>query len=241
MIKLNDLTLKYDNSIVLKNINITFQKNEIVGLIGKSGSGKTTLLKALFDFDIVKSGKVTYNSTLINNKVSKKEILEYKNKISYIQDGINLIENLDFFKNVQLFYKKYKNWFYKTSKIFTKKQKEEIFDLCSYFELIDLIFTPINKLSTGQKQRFSLIINLINNTEILLGDEITSNLDYINSQKVYEYLQELKKEKIIILSIHNLNDAIKYTDKIIAIKNQEIKSIYLKENYNIKELMDYFD
>ncbi|WAM02861.1 ATP-binding cassette domain-containing protein [Mycoplasmopsis felis] len=161
--------------------------------------------------------------------------------MSYIQDGINLIENLDFFKNVQLFYKKYKNWFYKTSKIFTKKQKEEIFDLCSYFELTDLIFTPINKLSTGQKQRFSLIINLINNTEILLGDEITSNLDYINSQKVYEYLQELKKEKIIILSIHNLNDAIKYTDKIIAIKNQEIKSIYLKENYNIKELMDYFD
>ncbi|UWV83486.1 ABC transporter ATP-binding protein [Mycoplasmopsis felis] len=88
MIKLNDLTLKYDNSIVLKNINITFQKNEIVGLIGKSGSEKTTLLKALFDFDIVKSGKVTYNSTLINNKVSKKEILEYKNKISYIQDGL---------------------------------------------------------------------------------------------------------------------------------------------------------
>ncbi|MCU9940038.1 hypothetical protein NW739_04980 [Mycoplasmopsis felis] len=50
MIKLNDLTLKYDNSIVLKNINITFQKNEIVGLIGKSGSGKNNAFKSVVWF-----------------------------------------------------------------------------------------------------------------------------------------------------------------------------------------------
>ncbi|MGZ9800149.1 ATP-binding cassette domain-containing protein [Mycoplasma sp. AC1221] len=237
MIRFKNVDLKYTDKIILKNVNLDITTNCIVGLIGKSGTGKSTILKSFFDFELITSGYYLYNGA----KILKNKLKKYKNDIIYIAPDDNLITSLDFYKNLQHFYKKYKNPLFKWLRIFTKQQKEEIFQLCNHFGMSEFIFKPIEQLSAGQKQRFAIILNLLNDTKILLCDELTSNLDITNAKLVFDYLQSIKKNKYIIIALHNLSDAVKYIDKIIAIKDQEIQKIYYKGEYDPDELRKYFD
>ncbi|TDV23545.1 phosphonate transport system ATP-binding protein [Mycoplasmopsis mustelae] len=221
----------YNDKKVVK-IKKTNKKNDFKGYFTK--------FKKLFKQSSLKNVVKLYKNTL-NEYFSKAEIKKYKKKINYIAPDDNLITSIDFYTNFKLTFKKYKNPFYKFLKILTKQQKDNLYQMCEYFGMQDYIFKPVEQLSAGQKQRFAIILNLINDPEILLCDELTSNLDITNAQLVFEYLQKIKSDKYIVVALHNLNDAVKYMDKIIALKDGKIQKIYHPNEYDLDELRLYFD
>ncbi|WP_051521833.1 ATP-binding cassette domain-containing protein [Mycoplasma leonicaptivi] len=239
MIKFENTSLNYDKKItVLKNIDLTFEKGKIYGLIGKSGCGKTTLLNSIFNWNLIKEGNLYLDSNNIKLIKNKKKI---KNQISYIQAQSNLIDEISFYDNFLLVFKHYKNFLYKFFKILTKNQKKELFKNLQLVNMHEFIFKNIGELSSGQKQRMLFVLNNMQKPNILLCDEPTSNLDEINTNLVYQEIIKEKHDRVTIIAIHDLSAAIKYCDVLIAIKNGNIEKVYETKPKNKKELLEYFD
>ena len=100
------------------------------------------------------------------------------------------------------------------------------------FEVIDKISSYPNELSGGERQRIAIIMALLQNRKIILLDEPTANLDYKNSKKIIDLLQELKKDCLIICATHD-SDFLPVADAVIDfnnLKNKIIKNKYIKYN-----------
>ncbi|SJZ59481.1 ATP-binding cassette domain-containing protein [Mycoplasmopsis verecunda] len=240
MLQFKNVSLSYEKKEFLKNINLTFLKGEIVGLIGKSGEGKSTILKSIFNLDILYAGAIYFNEQNIS-KLNKKQLKNYKNLISYIDADTLTLLNYDGYKNILFNYNGYTNLITRLFKILSKNQIDRLWSLFDYFGVTDLALTPLNMLSSGQKQRFNFISGVFNKSEILLCDEVTSNLDVTSSHKVFDYLTSLKNKKIIIAAIHDIELAMQYCDKLVAIKDGKVMQVFSKEKFSKEELLVYFD
>ncbi|WLP85799.1 ATP-binding cassette domain-containing protein [Mycoplasma seminis] len=240
MLKFKNVALSYEGAEVLSDLNFEINKNEIIGLIGKSGEGKSTILKSIFDFSIVLKGEILYNGQNIL-KLKNKQLKQYKNNISFTDSETLSLNDLDAYKNILYNFNAYSNIWNKYWKILTKEQINILWSLFNQFGVEKYALTPLNQLSTGQKQRFNFISGVFKNSEILICDEITSNLDLNNSQKVYNHLLRLKNDKIIITAIHDIDLAMQYCDKLIAVKSGKIQKIITKEQFDKEELLIYFD
>ncbi|MEA4134693.1 ATP-binding cassette domain-containing protein [Mycoplasma sp. 2704] len=242
MIKFKDVVIKYkDNgNFDLKDLNFTIPKGQLVGLIGKSGAGKSTILKSFYDLDTIANGSVIVDDLDIKN-LTKNQKRKYKNQIEYVDpDGLNLI-NYSTFDNLKFNYKHYKNFIYKFFKFIDKQTRDKIWNLAERLQISNLLLAPINKLSSGQKQRAQLLISLINEPQILLGDELTSNLDNQNSHNVMKLLKEFSKDRYTIIAIHDLNLAIQYCDKLISLKRGKVDKVFIKDEFDKKQIESYFD
>ncbi|SYV96853.1 Alkylphosphonate ABC transporter, ATP-binding component [Mycoplasmopsis edwardii] len=204
--KFKNANIGYNKEVVLKNVNLELFKGQINGIIGKSGCGKSTLLKAIFDKEMLIDGEIIFDNVSIK-QASKSLLKKFKNKIYYLRPDHNLLEFTDFYQNILISYPHYKNMFYKFFRILTKHQRIELFYLLKEFNVEDLAFEKISNLSSGQKQRLSIVQMLFNKPEIILADEPTSNLDILNSKHVFEILNRYKSDKIIFIAIHDLSSA----------------------------------
>ncbi|MHA3802028.1 ATP-binding cassette domain-containing protein [Mycoplasma sp. VS30B] len=240
MLEFKNVALTYEKKEVLSNLNFDFKQGEIVGLIGRSGEGKTTILKSIFNLDIIIKGKILYNN--IDVKCLKHNGLKkYKSFISFIDSNTLSLLEYDAYKNILFNYNGYLNKLFAWMKHLSSKQLEELWDLFEKFEITSYALTPLSLLSSGQRQRFNFVAGVYNKSEILLCDEVTSNLDINNSHKIFNYLAELKKQKIIITAIHDIDLAMQYCDRLIAIKSGKVADIIEKKDFNKEKLTLYFD
>lgn len=204
VLKIKDLKFKYDDIDVLKNINITLNKNEIISIVGRSGCGKSTLLKLILRFYNKDSGSILINDLDVN-EINTKSLYE---KITLVSQDTYLF-NDTIYNNL----------------IMAKPNAtmDEIIDACkkaSIYEFINnldnkfdtLINTLADNISAGQIQRIGLARAFLHNSDIILLDEITSNVDCINEGIILKALKELKKEKSIIIVSHRLS-TIKIADR----------------------------
>ena len=188
-----NFTYKNDGINVLKNINLKLEKNNIYLLSGKSGSGKSTLLNIIIGLINIKDGNL-----LINDQ--KLEVYENQNwfkKIAYVSQHINLI-NDSLINNIAL----------GDENIDEEKVKKCLtdVDLLNDLEkrLNDNIYEYNNNLSGGQLQRIGIARAIYRDSEILIFDEPTSNLDPLSEQIVTKTINSLKNNKIIIIVSHKL-------------------------------------
>ncbi|MFV8474934.1 ATP-binding cassette domain-containing protein [Mycoplasma sp. Z663] len=240
MLEFKNVALSYENKEVLSNLNLDFHKGEIVGLIGRSGQGKSTILKSIFDLDIVLKGQIIYKGQVIN-KLSKRGLKRYKSLISFIDAETLSLSDYDAYKNILFNFNNYSSRINALFHHLTVTQVNQLWELFVHFELQDYALTPLSMLSSGQKQRFNFIAGVFNTSEILLCDEVTSNLDINNSHKIFNYLEGLKDQKLIITAIHDIDLAMQYCDRLVAIKGGKIVDIIQKQDYNKELLALYFD
>lgn len=239
--KFENITLSYQDKIVVKDVNLSFPKAKLCALIGPSGSGKSTLLNSIFNHSIIKIGILKFNNKNVKD-FNNKELKKFKQQIYYLKPENNLIEDLDFYQNLMSDFKFYKNKFYKLFKILTKKQKEELFALLSKLSMQEYAFEKITKLSSGQKQRLSIAKMLFNKPKIILADEPTSNLDIVNTKLIFDLLNEYKLNAHIIVAIHDLNSALKHFDKFFVFSKNDTKIKELnKQELNIRQLTKYYE
>ncbi|MDR0752526.1 MAG: ATP-binding cassette domain-containing protein [Mycoplasmataceae bacterium] len=194
-----NLSSKIEEKPFLKNINFSITKPGILLILGNNGQGKTTLLKTLmhhFSTQII-SGEISLNNEQITNlntyELSKKGILYIpQNSVEF-----NSIQTLSFLKNIND-----NNHKIPFSSLYTKIKEF----LKKYSLSEELLTRNLNEgFSGGQKKKMELLQASIINPDILLIDEIDSGVDYESIKKIAKYINEVKKEKIIILISHNAN------------------------------------
>ena len=208
---INNMNLYYADFHALKNIHLKLLKNEVSALIGPSGCGKSTLLKSLNRMnDLIPECKITG------------EILLNGEDIYQIQD-VNRLR-----KNVGMVFQKpnpfpmsiYENIAFgpKTHGIKKKSELDEIVENCLkeanlFEEVKDRLSKSALGLSGGQQQRLCIARALAVKQEVILMDEPTSALDPISTLKIEDLINELKKCYTIVIVTHNMQQALRVSDK----------------------------
>ena len=197
----------------LKNVSITFRKNEFVAILGASGSGKTTLLNIIGGLDRYDSGDL-----IINNKSTKKykniDWDRYRNNcVGFIFQNYNLISHISILDNVEMGMT--------LSGVSSKTRRRKAKEALKKVGLIDHIHKKPNQLSGGQMQRVAIARALANNPDIILADEPTGALDTKTSVQIMELIKEIAKDKLVIMVTHNPELANEYSNRIIEFKDGE--------------------
>lgn len=217
MIKVSNIVktygLKANCVTALNDISFEVKKGEIIAITGKSGAGKSTLLNIIGGIDKSDSGTVEYNDTNILN-LTQKQLLLFRNKhIGFVFQNYRLIPELTVKENIIL-----------PALINFKKYDSEHFkNLVISLGIDKLLFRYPNEISGGELQRAAIARALINKPMVLLCDEPTGNLDSETSSVVIEMIVKISKEtkQTVIIATHD-SDVVKYTDRILNIKDGKI-------------------
>lgn len=215
-ISTKNLTLAYDDYIVLKDINVTIPKNKITILVGSNGCGKSTLLKTISRLAKPQSGQVLLDDINIFEKSSN----EIAKKLAILTQAPSAPSDLTVFNLVKQGRYPYQSFFSQWS-----KEDEKIVDYAlEKTGLSDIKHKRISDLSGGQKQRVWIAMTLAQQTDIILLDEPTNHLDIKYKIEVLDLLKELnkKEQRTIVIVLHDINLACRYADHIIAIKDGKV-------------------
>ena len=204
----------YEKISVLKNININFEDNKIVSLVGPSGSGKSTLLHLLALLDSPDTGKIIFNNKdLVKSNDEEKTTLR-KNDIAIVYQNNNLISDLSAIENIALAYLNKSNDKNKSYLLAEKLLKE--------FGLSNRMNHYPYQMSGGEQQRVAIARAIINDPKLLFADEPTGNLDYKNTNMILNYLFKLKKNnRLIIIATHN-RDLAQKTDLRLTLSDGNV-------------------
>ena len=212
-------TYKHQNGNItlFDNLNIKIKHGDLVALVGPSGSGKSSLLHLLALLDEPTKGDIKINGNLTKKFEDEKKDKIRRENISIIFQDNNLLTDFTAIENVMmpLFIKG------ETKEIAKNKAKKilkavRILDRSNHFP---------NQLSGGEQQRVAIARALIAETNLILADEPTGNLDFKTSKEIFSYFLKLKKlKKTIIFATHNRELANK-ADYKLFISNGDIKRV----------------
>ena len=194
MITLNQVRLK-TREMILKDIDFTFEKGNIYGMVAINGSGKTTLFRAISQLISVNSGKIIAPSSLF-----------YYETIEWFDGNLSGIDYLLYIKNV---------W----------NSSQNLENEIEYWEMSDYIHLPIRKYSLGMKQRLLIAMYFMSQAECWLMDEITNGLDEYYRTKFFNRLTEIHSQQLIIISSHYKEELMNVCDKIVKIENCRIEEV----------------
>lgn len=209
-IDLRNINKEFNKRKILDNFNLKIKKNDFIGIIGKSGSGKTTLLNIIGMIEEKDSGSLTIDGIHNPSIRSREAMLLRRAKVSYLFQNYGLVDDKNVFwnLNIVLEYKK-----------LTKKEKQiKIENLLEKFKLTYLMHKFVYQLSGGEQQRIAIMKIFLQDCDIILADEPTSNLDSENEKIIMDFLSELNDMgKTIVLVTHN-KQLIKYCNRTVVLK-----------------------
>ena len=215
MLEINQLQMSYaigDSTLhVLKGIDLSVAKGEMVAIMGSSGSGKSTLLNIIGMLDEADSGDYVLDNVPIKNLTEKKAAI-YRNKfLGFIFQSFNLINYKNALENVALplYYQGLKR---------KERQEKARFHL-KKVGLLDWQTHLPSELSGGQKQRVAIARALASNPKLLLADEPTGALDTTTSSDIMAFLQQLNEEGITILIVTHEEDIAAMCKRIIRLRD----------------------
>lgn len=197
MIKAENICKSYSQLQVLKGINLSINKGEIVAIVGASGAGKTTLLQILGTLDKAETGTLLINDQLVN-KLNDKKLSDFRNKnIGFIFQFHQLLPEFTALENVMI-----PAWIAKTNEAEANKKALELFD---YLGIKDRITHKPSELSGGEQQRVAVARAIINNPAVLLADEPSGNLDSASAQSLHDLFFDLRNKfnQTIVIVTHN--------------------------------------
>ena len=197
MIEAKNIHKSYSNLHVLKGVDLSIKKGEIVSIVGASGAGKSTFLQILGTLDKADQGNIVFNEKDISS-FGKKELAKFRNQnIGFVFQFHHLLPEFNALENVCI-----------PGFIANRKKKEvEDFakDLLNQLGLKDRLNHKPNELSGGEQQRVSVARALINNPLLVLADEPSGNLDSKNAGELHDIFLNLKSEfnQSFIIVTHN--------------------------------------
>ncbi|MEC8621823.1 MAG: phosphonate ABC transporter ATP-binding protein [Pseudomonadota bacterium] len=213
----------------LKNVSVDVAPGEMVALIGASGSGKSTLLRhiaGLLTGDPAKEGSlVSVRGKIVQQGgVIDKKIRSQRKEIGFIFQQFNLIARLSVLTNVLCgFLGRSSAW--RTILLwFTTHEKSRAMQCLSRVGIADQAMQRASTLSGGQQQRAAIARCLAQGAKVILADEPISSLDPASSKNVMEILAKINREDqvTIVVSLHQVDYAIKYCPRTIALRDGEV-------------------
>ncbi len=233
MLELKNICFSYKkNRQILKDISLRVKGGELIAILGPNGSGKSTLIKCILNIIKLSSGNISYNGTDIK-KIPTKEKTKY---FSYVPQYMNIAFSISVFDFILLG---------SSTNISDKNLAiNKTYNVIKQFGLEDILNENIQNISGGQRQRVFIARAFAQDSEILILDEPTSNLDLKYKKETFEIIKEYisNSNKSIIISIHDLNLASRYCNRFILLKNGQIFSDdNLDKSYTKKNIETVYD
>jgi len=196
MFQLTNANLGYKQSSVLRNISLEINEGERVALVGESGAGKSTLLSALQ--------------------------FQLRNEVTLIPQDLGLVNNLSVFHNIYIGRLNTYSSVYNLLNLAwpQKREVQKIKPLVEQLSLVDKLFKPTGELSGGQQQRTAICRALFQGGSAVIGDEPVSAVDNHMADIIMKTL--IAKFTTVVLALHDVDLAIKFSTRIIGIKDGAI-------------------
>ena len=196
---------------ILRNINLSILKSEIVVLVGPSGSGKSTLLNILGTLDTNYNGQLIIEGKILNNAVDLAPIR--RNKIGFIFQFHHLLPEFTIYENLQI------------PRMIQggNNNYKDILDMLKYVGLYKRLNHYPDEISGGEKQKIAVLRALVNNPPLIIADEPTGNLDSENSQILLNLISDLrvKYNKSFIIATHD-KTIFDIADRIFLLKDGKL-------------------
>lgn len=229
LLQVQDLNKSYKKSnFHLKDISLTLQPGEIIGLIGKNGSGKSTLINTLVGNRFKDSGEISFFDQVISDKDHA-----YKEHIGVVFDDLRVPDKLEIKDMDKVFANIFKTW-----------NSDRFFEVIQRFELPTNV--QIKTFSRGMRMKAALAMALAHDTKLLILDEATAGMDVSGREEVIEMLEDYISEgNGILISSHISEDIEHLATKLIFMRDGEIVLQESKEEllnqYGIVEVDEHDD
>lgn len=214
-LQINNVSFGYKkDSLVLDDISLEVQQGEILGILGPNGTGKTTFIKCINNIHTPVGGTVLYDGKNITD-LKQEEIAKI---IAYVPQYINSYFPVNVIDTVMMGRLPY------AGRNYSKKDEEIVFDIIKKMDLEKFAFRNIKEMSGGERQRVFIARALAQQPKIIILDEPTSSLDLYNQLFILHTVSDLAKENdiSIIMTVHDLNLASMFCDKILMLKDRHI-------------------
>jgi iron complex transport system ATP-binding protein len=213
-LEINNLSFGYNGHPILDNLNFKVKFGEVLGIVGPNGSGKSTMLKCMNR--ILKTEK---NSILLEGKdVSTIGLKDLAKTMGYVPQSSKNVFPFTVFDVVLMGRRPYIQW------SLGRNDKEIVAKILEYLGIADLGMRYFNELSGGEQQKVIIARALAQQPEIMLLDEPTSSLDIRHQLDILCILRTLAERKhcSVIISMHDLNLACRFSDRLLLLKNGSI-------------------
>ena len=207
LLKIENLTKRYDDNTVLQSINMTVRQGEVVVIIGPSGCGKSTFLRSINLLEEPTEGKILIDG--IDLTSWDVDINKMRQRVGMVFQQFNLFPNMTIRRNIMLAP-------VELGKMTREEADEKATELLSRIGLLDKADSYPDSLSGGQKQRVAIVRALAMNPEVLLFDEPTSALDPEMVQEVLDIMIELGHDNITMVVVtHEMGFAREVADRVV--------------------------
>lgn len=225
MLLIENLSKTYDNGFqALKNINLEIPDGQFVAIIGLSGSGKSTLLRCINRLIDPTEGRIIWDGLDVT-AATDDELRQIRRRIGMIFQQFNLVKRSTVLNNVMTGRLGYINPIYSLINYFPKGEKARAMAALERVGIAEKANNRASALSGGQQQRVGIARALMQEPELMLADEPVASLDPATSHSVMKYLQLLNEQDgiTILCSLHFLSLARAYADRVIALKDGELR------------------
>ena len=222
LLECKNIVKKFDNRIVLDNVNLKLNKGKIIGLLGKNGAGKTTLIKIMNGLLTTDNGEILFNNHDISYK--DRNDIAYLPEISYLNKDMKIYESINYMKDF------YSNF-----------DENKAYKLLKELNLDKNI--TISKLSKGMQEKLRLILVMARNADLYILDEPLGGVDPATRDYILDtILTNIKSESSVLISTHLISDVERVLDEVIFMDDGKIKlvsdtdELREKENASIDEV-----
>lgn len=232
ILEIDGISFAYKSVDVLRDIKFSLNRGEVLSILGNNGAGKSTLLKCINKILKVKRGTILIKGRDINY-LKLKDVAKL---VGYVDQRIEVKLNITVFDMVLMGRKPYIKW------DVSEKDLKVVKEILRRLDLEKFSLKNINELSGGELQKVIIARALVQEPEILLLDEPTNNLDLKNQIEVLNIVrEEVKKQNIsAIIVLHDINLALRFSDKFLLLKDSTIYSYGNIESINEKVIEEVY-
>ena len=225
----------YGSKMIIRDISLSAESGEVLTILGPNGSGKSTLIKTICGIREPKAGRILIDGTPID-KINREEFAKI---VGYVPQNSEFIGHSTVYDAVLIGRLPYVKWRYTRNDIRIAVESMKMMKVSHFFD------RQVSELSGGQKQRVTLARALTQDPEIYVFDEPTSALDLRNQLDTLKFMKSTIREKntCMIVALHDLNLALRYSDKVAVLKDgglysfgrteDVITSSMIKDVYNV--------
>jgi len=222
IVQMNDISASYDSkNYVLKDIRMSIDRGSNYAIVGQSGSGKSTLLKLINGMMNPSKGKIMVDYQ--TPSTSDKKFKSLMHKIGYIPQNLGLIKNSTVLENILIGALPRVGGFNSFFKRFSDLEINNAKKILKQVGLQGKAERKVYMLSGGEKRRVAIARALVQKPEIILADEIVSELDHVTAREIMDVLAEAQATMKLtaIMVHHDLQLALEYADRVAVIKEGE--------------------
>lgn len=195
--------------ILLEDVNVTFERGIVTGLVGSNGVGKSTLMSTIIGDLSAESGQITYGDIPIQKISQRSNIFGVVMESHGLPEEIRVSELIRYWADVH------------------KVSKSEVDSLCEALRVNGFWSKKLKKLSTGMRRRVELVLALLPDPEVVILDEPFNGLDIDGIDEVSEIIRSLKnRRKIILLTTHTMSEVDQLVDRLYALHNKRLNELY---------------